>query len=255
MPTSLPTNLVLSMERPSLSDLPPELKSGIEDMLSLRYTLGHFVQLMKERDALKTELQEAGRLAWKRMMRSPAEVSGASAGAQDCTECHDFIVHAPLRAFHVAVDTSPDMVIPLCSGVDSSDRECNRLALECQLLLLQAALDRLGGVGTSLGGRFPLIRCLRCLRNVVVHCRNIGANRQSFRVKVVDEEGRDEEGPPRIITYPNSWFFVIQPGDLSLPRGKLDPGVEKWFEGICGDYPASYLFDYAVQQLCEHFTP
>lgn len=219
--------------------LPREVAKRIEDMWRVGAILSRFVRDKQFRDKLYSGFRDIHSLCNKqKVLRS-----------NDCDECvglTDLIWSKLYPENNNCSDYNCDQVEKINERISITRTICSRLSCEVQLIFFKMALDTLPKKDKSQLQKLPLLDCLRRMRNIAVHYKNIGVERKSFEPNV---------GKIKLRFMPGAWFFLVCEKDMRQPKGpKFDPKTVDWFQRQCEKWPADFLLKAAVEQLCVHFS-
>ena len=219
--------------------LPSEVGKRIEDMRRAGYILSEYVRDKQFRDTLYSEFNK---------IRSLCR-SNSWHGDHNCDECFSLADSIESKLYPKYDDNSDfdcDQTVDIYRKLHVTPRICNRLSVEVQLMFLRRAIEALSKKDKSLLEKDLLIDCLRHMRNIVVHRKNIDVKHKYFEATASGVKMR---------FFPGLWFLQVSAKDLqSETRPNLNSEVAEWFERQCAKWPVDFLLDAAVERLCAHFT-
>ena len=219
--------------------LPSEVGKRIEDMWKAGYILSEYVRDKQFRDTLYSGFNEIHGLCR----------SNSWHGDHNCEKCLSLADSIESKLYPKYDDNSDfdcDQIVDIHKKAQVTPRTCNRLSVEVQLTFFRRAIETLPKEDKSLLEKDPLVNCLRRMRNIAIHHKNIDVKHRCFEAKL---------SGVKIRFLPGLWFFKVSAKDLvSKRKPKLDLEVAEWFERQCEKWPADLLLNAAVERLCAHFT-
>jgi hypothetical protein len=236
---------------PDLSNLPIEVASRVRNSWRAGSILSRYVFEVLELRATQQDCGDSRALHSQHLVAllgpTPADAMHLRAEATKL-QFGSF----PRREYAHAELESSYKVRP---GVDTNHSTCNRLAAEAELLFFRMAIELDAGLRDTLD-KFPLLDCLRRVRNCTAHHKPLDVDRRDrvFHLAFTNGAGTD------VIEFQTeeAWFLDVTEDDLNKsfpPKKPVDPDVARWFLKQCERWPLHYLLVAATEELRKFYAP
>src|SRR5260370_26588385 len=243
---ALSDELRIKQHRPSLDKLPPQVAERIRDMWRVGGMVSGFTYNSRRHERLKQARDRQHSLFGKarRLCRNlllPPGVCRPEAIANFETELKA-LDEEYWEMPSIDAESGPFGSVEVDRLVSVTDNDSARLARECEIAFMHAALELMPKGDKCEVEKIPLLHCFRRLRNVVLHYRQLDVRQEEVKAKLIDD---DKPGRQIAMLITDSWFLIVKPEDMEATRGESAPALFSWFRAICDKYPAWFLLQAA----------